>query len=147
MDIFTYQKNLKGHELEPLASFMRPRNIGDFIGQKHLVGEKAILRILIVSPPATAWPRKRKKKRNPPRNSAKRQAVGVIAKGPVEVLSVIPFSLCLYRSGVEEAAHGFVQIVGVADDGESAFHDAESAVYIVAQFAQTAFVAVDGGAI
>jgi putative ATPase len=49
MDIFTYQKNLKGHELEPLASFMRPRNIDDFIGQKHLVGEKAILRILIES--------------------------------------------------------------------------------------------------
>lgn len=30
--------------MQPLAERMRPRTLGDYIGQKHLVGEKAILR-------------------------------------------------------------------------------------------------------
>ena len=33
----------------PLAERMRPRNLDDYIGQKHLVGEEAILRRMIES--------------------------------------------------------------------------------------------------
>ncbi len=33
----------------PLAERMRPKNLGDYIGQKHLVGEEAILRRMIES--------------------------------------------------------------------------------------------------
>ena len=33
----------------PLAERMRPKNLDDYIGQKHLVGEEAILRRMIES--------------------------------------------------------------------------------------------------
>lgn len=32
---------------EPLAERMRPRSLDDYVGQKHLVGEGAILRKMI----------------------------------------------------------------------------------------------------
>ena len=32
---------------EPLAERMRPRSLDDYIGQKHLVGEDAVLRRMI----------------------------------------------------------------------------------------------------
>ena len=32
---------------EPLAERMRPRSLADYVGQKHLVGEGAVLRKMI----------------------------------------------------------------------------------------------------
>ena len=34
---------------EPLASRMRPRDLSEFVGQKHLLGENKILRKMIES--------------------------------------------------------------------------------------------------
>ena len=39
---------------EPLAERMRPRTLDDYVGQKHLVGEGAVLRkmnVVVSTPP------------------------------------------------------------------------------------------------
>lgn len=34
---------------EPLASRMRPRNLNEFVGQKHLIGDNKLLRKMILA--------------------------------------------------------------------------------------------------
>ena len=36
-------------DMQPLAERMRPRSLNDYVGQKHLVGEGAVLRRMIDS--------------------------------------------------------------------------------------------------
>ena len=42
MSLFDFQE-----EAAPLASRMRPKNLDEFAGQSHLIGEGCILRLLI----------------------------------------------------------------------------------------------------
>ncbi len=35
--------------MQPLAERMRPKSLDEYIGQKHLVGEKSVLRVMIES--------------------------------------------------------------------------------------------------
>ncbi|ALS23182.1 replication-associated recombination protein A [Paenibacillus naphthalenovorans] len=44
MDLFDYNRSI---EHQPLAEKMRPRNLNEFFGQKHLLGEGKVLRRLI----------------------------------------------------------------------------------------------------
>ena len=47
MDLFDYTENL--NQAKPLAERMRPRSLGEFIGQKHIVGEGTLLRRAIAA--------------------------------------------------------------------------------------------------
>ena len=41
---------------EPLAERMRPRTLADYVGQKHLVGEGAVLRKMIDAQTTRRYP-------------------------------------------------------------------------------------------
>lgn len=44
MDLFDYASEVDIQKTAPLAERMRARNLSEFIGQKHLVGEGTLLR-------------------------------------------------------------------------------------------------------
>jgi putative ATPase len=44
MDIFEYHAQKAADASRPLADRMRPRNLDEFIGQQHVVGEGALIR-------------------------------------------------------------------------------------------------------
>ena len=44
MDLFEHQRQRLMNQEAPLAARMRPRTMGDFVGQEHLVGEGRVLR-------------------------------------------------------------------------------------------------------
>ncbi len=49
MDLFEYQAEQAMQAVKPLAERMRPRNLSDFVGQQHLVGEGKLIRRAIES--------------------------------------------------------------------------------------------------
>ena len=49
MDMFEQRAEQETGQQAPLANRMRPNNLGDFVGQSHLVGEGRILRRAIES--------------------------------------------------------------------------------------------------
>jgi len=44
MDLFEHERQRLMNQEAPLAARMRPRTMGDFVGQEHLVGEGRVLR-------------------------------------------------------------------------------------------------------
>ncbi len=48
-DFFTSPFDLSINKNRPLAERMRPRSLGDVIGQEHLLGEKGVLSRMLVT--------------------------------------------------------------------------------------------------
>ena len=46
-DLFEYQSRIALDSSRPLAERMRPRNLSEFVGQRHLVGEGAVIRLAV----------------------------------------------------------------------------------------------------
>ena len=44
MDLFDYSSQKAAHAARPLADKMRPRNLDEFMGQEHIVGERTSIR-------------------------------------------------------------------------------------------------------
>ena len=49
MDLFSSHPRTEKSLSAPLADRMRPRSLDEFVGQKHLVGEKCLLRRVILT--------------------------------------------------------------------------------------------------
>ena len=85
---------------EPLAERMRPRSLDDYVGQKHLVGQNAVLRNMIEAgriPSFILW--------GPP-GVGKTTLAQIVAKTPFFTLSAVTSGVKDVREVIEKAKNG-----------------------------------------
>jgi putative ATPase len=98
MDIFDFNQNNKSYM--PLAERMRPKNLNEFFGQKHILGEGKVLRRIIETDKITSMILQ-----GPPSSGKTSLAIiiSLITKADFEKLNGVSMTIAELRSVVERA--------------------------------------------